>query len=476
MILLPVSRKVTFTIIIAAALFLLTQRSEAVQNFNLKVGVADSVSSGKVIGEGLLFSDAKGLKGNVRNGAAITASGGGISVGGRVLALPVVATAKNGLGWDKVRYRGRLVFIKAGSGFTVVNEIDMENYLRGILKMEMSADWPFEALEAQAILARTYAVKNRGRSSKRGYDFDAGENAQVYRGVNAEDPRTDKAVSQTAGMILTYNGSPADIYYHSDSGGATADISHVWGGSRPYLQIRPEIVNYTSPNSTWQTTLTGTQLTQILSKMGKNVGNVRAFDIAQVDTAGRAVLLRVSGDRGSVDVKAHDFRMAAGSRIIKSTNFVINGAGATVAVAPAGNPAATNAQPAPAAASVVKKPRVDPLIEMTKEGIFTTKEMMEMLMDPSKREEYLKIGYERMKERSPESTPPPEIPAETPKPPQTAQPGPVQTVPAGTFLFSGKGWGHGVGLSQWGAKAMAESGMKCEAILDHYFPGTKIGK
>jgi stage II sporulation protein D len=462
-------KKIAASLVAAAILAGLAGALEAAQNFNVKVGVADGVASGKIIGDGIIVTDAKGAKGSVKNGAAITAAGGGISIGGRALALPASATAKSGLGWNNVRYRGRLVFIKAANGFTVINEIDLENYLRGVLKMEMGADWPFEALKAQAILARTYAVRNRGKSAKRGYDFDAGENSQVYRGINAEDPRTDKAVSQTSGMILSWNGSPADIYYHSDSGGATADISHVWGGSKPYLQSRPEAVSYSSPNSTWQLALTGAQITSIISKMGKNVGNVTALDIAQLDGAGRAVLLKVTGDKGTANVRAHDFRMAAGSRTIKSTNFKISRNGTAPASAQAATPPPAPAS-APAASNVTAGLRVDPLIEMTAAGIFTTREMLEMLADPSKKQEYLQIGYERMRGKTGDAEK--QAPAKQPVP----APAPAPPPAGGDFLFSGKGWGHGVGLSQWGAKAMAEAGMKCEDILAHYFPGTQIGR
>ncbi|MDR1510390.1 MAG: SpoIID/LytB domain-containing protein, partial [Synergistaceae bacterium] len=379
--------------------------SEAVQNFNVKVGVADSVTSGKVIGDGIIFTDAKGRKGAVRNGAAIKASGGGLSVGGAVLALPVTATAKNWIGWNNVRYRGRLIFIRSGSGFTVINEVAIENYVRGILKMEMSSDWPLEALKAQAILARTYAVRNRGRFGKRGYDFDAGENSQVYRGINAESPQTDKAVSQTAGMILTWQGSAADVYYHSDSGGATADVAHVWGANRPYLRPRKEAVNYTSPNSNWKTELTSAQITAILSKMKQNVGRVTSVEILRADSEGRAISLKVTGDRGTADVKAHSFRMAAGSRVIKSTNFKISRGDGTLVAAPQTQPVSNasapqaNSNPA-SAATAPDDDKQASLTDMTKAGVFTSKELIDMLLNPSKKGEYEQIGRERMKDWS----------------------------------------------------------------------------
>ncbi|MDR1581150.1 MAG: SpoIID/LytB domain-containing protein [Synergistaceae bacterium] len=471
-----ISRKnffVIFLAVFATGSFLagFTTKSEAVPNIQIKVGIADSVQSGRVIGDGIIFTDAKGKKGSVKNGAVVKAAGGGMSVGAAVLSFPVTAAAKGPVGWNDVKYRGKLTFIKAGSGLTVVNELPLEDYVRGILKVEMAADWPFEALKAQAILARTYAVRNRGRFGKRGYDFDTGENSQVYRGVNAEDPRTDKAVLDTAGMVLTWNGSPADIYYHSDSGGATADAADVWGSARPYLRVQREAVQYTSPNSTWNTTLTEAQMTSILSKMKQNVGKVLGIDVATVDSAGRAVTLKVTGERGTANVKAHAFRMAAGSRVIKSTNFQVSRDGKAPVPAPTPTPAP---KPQAAPSTPVIPAKGDPLIAMIKAGMFTPKELIDMLSYPEKRGEYLKTGYERMNEQVPEdgASPSPEPPAaeiSTPEPvPQAAR--------TGAFVFSGRGWGHGVGLSQWGAKAMAEKSMKCEEILGHYFPGTKIAK
>ncbi|MDR1472798.1 MAG: SpoIID/LytB domain-containing protein [Synergistaceae bacterium] len=450
---------------LAAAAFVIAAcfqtRAEAVSNFEIRIGVAEDVKSGNLRGKGLALTDARGARLSVADGSAISASGGGISVAGKSLALPVRVSAKSGLGWDKTRYRGTISIIRARNGFSVVNDLDLESYLRGILKMEMNPEWPFEALKAQAVLARTYAVKNRGRDAAKGYDLGATDSSQVYRGMNAEDPRTDKAVAETRGMILTWRGAAADAYYHSDSGGATADISHVWGGSSPYLQVRAERVSYTSPNSTWRTTLSALQISSIMSKMGQNVGRVRSVEVAQRDQAGRSVTLRVTGDAGSAVVKSHAFRMAAGSGVIRSTNFNISAPSGA-----AGTPQADQTRPDGPPRAPAKPGGADPLIEMTNGDVFTKAEMMDMLMNPGKREEYLRIGYQRIAGKP--SAPPQAKPAQR-------QPA-IDTVSDGNFVFSGKGWGHGVGLSQWGAKAMAETGSRFEDILAHYFPGTEIGK
>ena len=486
--------KVLLVLLLAASfIFQSAVESEAAQNVNMKIGVADGVSSGRIMGEGLIFTDANGRRGNVRNGAVVRVSGSGLSVGDAVLLMPVTATANSGLGWEGAGYRGRLMFIRASSGFTVVNELDLESYVRGVLSREMGADWPHEALKAQAILARTYAIKNRGRFSSRGYDLDAGQNSQLYGGVNAEDPRTDRAISETAGMILTWDGQPADVFYHSDSGGATADIAHVWGSARPYLQVRIEAVNYTSPNSTWQAALSPSQVTSILSRMNQNVGNVQSIGVALVDDAGRAVQLTFTGDRGTANVRAHDFRLAAGPRVIRSTNLRVGRSGEAPS---AGNPQpsaalpptppAEPAQPANPATTETAGSSDPDFIEMTRAGAFTRAELVEMIRHPERREEYAAIALERTRIHSDAPAPitpaaPMTIPAPVPAPvPERVSPPALPPIPQignpGDFVFVGRGWGHGVGLSQYGARAMAENGMTYDAILAHYFPGTQINR
>jgi stage II sporulation protein D len=220
-----------------------------------------------------------------------------------------------------------------------------------------------------------------------------------------------------------------------------------------------------------------------LGKIGKPVGRVTGVEVAAKDTNGRAVTLRFRGNSGAADVSAHAFRMAVGSSVLRSTNFEISGtviSGAagiapqkTMPLAPQPSPAPV--QTAPKALSLAEiAAQKDPLLELTKNDIFTKDELIDMLMNPGKRDSYLKIGLERAAGVLSEAKPGPDAP----KPPATpSKPAPVPPGAAsGTFTFRGRGWGHGVGMSQWGAKAMADSGIKCPEILQHYFPGTKIGK
>jgi stage II sporulation protein D len=461
----------------------------AVENFTIKIGVDMGAVSGKLLGRGLSLRDAKGIKGSATDGTLAAYDGSALTVGGKKYALPLTIKGSGGVGWKETRYRGSLTIIKtpgAQGKFTVVNEVELEDYLRGILKIEMNPDWHQEALKAQSILARTYAAKNRGRFADRGFDLDNTQNSQIYRGMNAEDPRTDAAVKATRGQVLTWNGKPADIYYHSDSGGATADISHVWGSSSPYLRSQAEKIAYASPYSNWQASFSAAQVASALQKIGKSVGNVTGIEVAMKDANGRAVTLRARGDKGTADVSAHAFRMALGSSVLRSTNFEITGAspGIAPAIAPVPLPMPEPAPTQISAPSSPQPPKVmslaeiaaqkDPLMELTNNDIFTKDEIIDMLMNPEKRDSYLKIGLERLAGMGPQGKPAQPAPAKPPVPVPPVPANPAKT--AGTFTFKGKGWGHGVGMSQWGAKAMADSGAKASDILRHYFPGTKIGK
>jgi stage II sporulation protein D len=243
-------------------------------------------------------------------------------------------------------------------------------------------------------------------------------------------------------MVLFYQGKYALTPYHSDSGGSTADVRDVWGGSVPYLLSRQEPVAYTSPYSSWELSLTPRQVGETLRKMNLSVGEVHSMEVAKRDSHGRAITLQISGSSGSRNVSAHQFRMALGSKNLKSTNFQIQSSGkANLSVSPKDS---------------VSFNEQEELSLMTQQGVFSTEELMDMLLHPEKQRSYLE------KKRALPGSSIPQTP----------------TFSSGPSLFQllGKGWGHGVGLSQWGAKALAERGWTWEKILTHYYPGTTVKK
>ncbi len=133
-------------------------------------------------------------------------------------------------------YRGSLELIHFGGGLTVVNVVELEDYLLGVVPSEMCAWYPLDALKAQAIAARTYALKNIGRFSAQGFDLTDTASSQVYSGYCSEDPRSTRAVVETTGMVLTYNDDLIDAVYSSTCGGYTENASEAWGHAVPYLR------------------------------------------------------------------------------------------------------------------------------------------------------------------------------------------------------------------------------------------------
>lgn len=133
-------------------------------------------------------------------------------------------------------YRGILRVMNRDNTLTVINDVCMENYLQGVVASEMPPSWDIEALKAQTIAARTYAAANMGKHSKEGFDLVDTQMDQVYEGVKAEHDSTNKAVLDTTGIIMTYNGKPISAMYCSAAGGRTTSAMVSFGNDIPYLQ------------------------------------------------------------------------------------------------------------------------------------------------------------------------------------------------------------------------------------------------
>ena len=133
-------------------------------------------------------------------------------------------------------YRGILRVINKNNALTVINDVCIENYLQGVVPAEMPPSWNIEALKAQTIAARTYAVANMGKHSKEGYDLTDTLMDQVYEGVKAECESTNKAVLETAGIIMVHNNKPISAMYSSCAGGQTNSALSSFGYEVPYLQ------------------------------------------------------------------------------------------------------------------------------------------------------------------------------------------------------------------------------------------------
>lgn len=183
------------------------------------------------------------------------------------LALrPVAASGKPNTKIGEYTYYGDFQFIRTqGENMTVVNFVDIEDYTKGVLPYEMSTSWPIEALKAQALCARTYAISGINNYNSYGFDLTNDTYSQVYRGNTASKASTDTAVEQTKGQYITYNGSLISALYSSSSGGGTESNINVYGNSgHPYLKgvLDPfeQAASSINSYSSWTKTLTSEQL------------------------------------------------------------------------------------------------------------------------------------------------------------------------------------------------------------------------
>lgn len=188
-------------------------------------------------------------------------------------------------------YRGAAVILRGGTGLTVINRLGLESYLLGVVSAEMGRRGPAEqaALRAQAVVSRTYALRNLGRWKAQGFDLAATVADQVYSGQGAETPEGGAAVSDTRGRVLTYDGAPIEAFFYSTCGGRTADGFEVFrGAKRPYLRSVPDqadngsVYCSISPRYRWHEEWTGEALRSTLQQSLPSVTGVRSADVREV--------------------------------------------------------------------------------------------------------------------------------------------------------------------------------------------------
>ena len=426
----------------------------------LSGGSAFSISS---TAGNLTMIDAEGRLANLGDSARLTVSGGNVAINAFTFPLPVRITSTGLLRFNSRSYRGAfLITQKAG----LLNAIDVEQYLRGVLPAEVGASWPKEALRAQAICARTYVLRQSLNRASKGYDVVDTDADQVYKGADVEAEKTNQAVASTAGEILTYGKEIAQTFFHSDSGGHTADISDVWGQKVPYLEGVPEVVNYKSPVSSWTARISAGKIQSAITKItGTDIGPISQIQVSEVDEGGRAVNMTFTGTKGSKTIKASQFRTTVDPRTLKSTMFTPSGG--AFKVDNTATPSGLVSRQSGASGNELSLEEEQGIAKMTAEGVFTTTELIDMLTNPAKKKQYYQSGMTRTTKKAP---------AQTAQKKQRSKYGYAIEKSGNEFVFYGRGWGHGVGMSQWGAMAMAEQGYSAEKILTHYYPGTAIRK
>ena len=210
-------------------------------------------------------------------------------------------------------YRGYITLLKK-NGLTVINNIQVEDYLYGVVPKEMPSNWPAEALCAQSVAARTFALKNRKRHSEEGFDLCNTSHCQVYEGMSAEMQTTTEAVNNTRGEVLFYKGAIIDALFHTDSGGMTESSENVWGSSVPYLRAVTETQMQTQP---WNRSISMASFVQKIEADGKILGTLREIRLSPLligkgsedrTPSGRVRSMEFIGSKGCVILSGNDLR------------------------------------------------------------------------------------------------------------------------------------------------------------------------
>lgn len=162
--------------------------------------------------------------------------------------IVIKPTDKGYITTKKRWYRGSFIVENRGGKLVIINDLPLEEYILGVVPSEMPSKWSYEALKAQAIAARSYAIANRGKRGSRGYDLKDTPEDQAYGGASSETYSTNKAVIETKGIVVTYNKKVIPAYYSASAGGHTVNSGQIWNKDLPYLRSVPSFDEGISKN------------------------------------------------------------------------------------------------------------------------------------------------------------------------------------------------------------------------------------
>jgi stage II sporulation protein D len=246
--------------------------------------------------------------------------------------VKLLGTAINGV--RDGAYRGWLEFRAGSGGLLAINAVGLEQYVAGVIGNEAIPSWPAEALEAQAVASRGYAITTQ-KGGSAGYDLTTDTSSQVYRGVAGETPQTNKATNATAGQVMTYDGDPITTFFFSTSGGHTESVQNVWGGSpKPYLVGVDDPYDTISPYHRWgPIRMSNGAATSRLGSLVK--GRLKRIVVTQRGTSPRIVKATIVGTGGNTVVTGDQLKGAFG---LRDTWMTFNSATADVELPPTTTP------------------------------------------------------------------------------------------------------------------------------------------
>jgi stage II sporulation protein D len=250
----------------------------------------------------------------------------------------LVVTNGNGAGEQKpLAVGGSLKILLRGSGLSLVNDVDLEEYIKGVVPAEMSPSWHPEALKAQAVVARTYALYQRMLNKSREYDLVATVQDQVYQGRQGVDQRIQDAVESTRGIAVAYQNAPIYAAFSSTAAGPTEDAVNVWSKDLPYLKGVDCPFDVNAPRYQWRVVLKVQDLEATFRKQGVDVGAIASLTPFAYSRAGRVTKLRILHSRGELILRGEDFRRLVGYSVIPSTQFDVESMGWEIALSGRGS-------------------------------------------------------------------------------------------------------------------------------------------
>jgi len=354
----------------------------------------------------------------------------------------IVVKSSDGRGiWvGQKRYSGKLNLYILDSEILVINILGIEKYLSSVVGSEMPAKWPLEALKAQAIASRTYALKQKGNSL---YDIDSTNKNQVYSGLEARTYKTISAVRSTRSLVLTYKNKLINALFHSSSGGMTENSQDVWKNEYPYLSSVKDF-DKNNPKLRWQKKFSNEELKSLFPK----IGGIKKIEIQNLTNTGRVKNVKLLGYYGSDQMSGVDIR----KRLNLKSNFVRFKFIEDNEIESNNNNSKllTTNKFEDEPLSYFVKPG-DSLNDIAYKYNVNVYEIIDL--NSIKDSSLININQKLL------------IPRNSSNTSSTAE----------KFLVvSGQGSGHGVGMSQWGARYMASKGQKAERILKHFYKGVRI--
>ncbi|AFS78072.1 amidase enhancer [Gottschalkia acidurici 9a] len=371
-----------------------------------------------------------------------------------------IKSTDNIISVESKKYRDYITFVNNNGKLITINYIELGSYLKGVVPREMSGSWELEALKAQAVSARNFTLLSLNKHKDLGFDICDTTHCQVYGGYNVEHPNSNRAVDETRDKVLKYNGEIASTFYYSCSGGYTANNEDVWSGTPiPYLRAKEDIFSTNTPHSNWLYTITKQDASQALRSNGFDVGEIISIETRRDSHGVRVVDFIVTGTKGSKTVSKEKVRAIFGYNNVKSTNYVIDDSGSTTPVDPGQtvDPSSNGEIYILSQGSVYPtKSNIDNLSLISR---YTTEKINSNSMNivVSDGKSYNTIAYNTNNNSSNSGT--------------TNN---STSIVGDKITFNGKGWGHGIGMSQYGALNMAKAGYLYTDILEFYYTGAKV--